>query len=138
MTASSVLQDLAALGVMARVEGGYLALVPASRVPPDLLEAVRANKVALLEMLAAPLPAPTSVATLEPLPLELRALVRAASSGTLPKGAVSLGTGLTLDLERYVLGFAAQYLTGDQAHAILELRDCSRAWRVMTRKAVSA
>ena len=91
MTASSVLQDLAALGVMARVEGGYLALMPASRVPPELLEAVRANKVALLEMLAAPLPAPTSVATLEPLPLELRALVRAASSGTLPKGAVSLG-----------------------------------------------
>ena len=80
----------------------------------------------------------TGAATLEPLPLELRAIVRAAGAGTLPKGEVNLETGFTVDLERYVLGFAAQYLTGDQTHAILELRACSRAWQTMTRKAVSA
>lgn len=107
---------------------------------PELLEAIRANKAALLEMLSKPRPAqtPTSAPPLEPLPLELRALVRAAGSGTLPKGAVTLETGITYDLERYVLGFTAQYLTGDQSHAILELRACSRAWQGMTRRAVSA
>ena len=140
MTASSVLQDLSALGVVARVEGGHLALMPASRVPPELLEAIRANKAALLELLTTPRPAqtPTSAAMLEPLPLELRALLRAASSGVLPKGAVSLRTGLTLDLERYVLGFAAQYLTGDQLHALRELHECQAAWQVLTRKVVNA
>ncbi len=84
------------------------------------------------------LAAPTNAAPLEPLPHELRALVRAAGAGTLPKGAVNLETGFTVDLERYVLGFAAQYLTGDQSHAILELRACLRAWRILTRKAISA
>ena len=83
-------------------------------------------------------PTAASVATLQPLPLELCALVRAAGAGTLPKGAVSLETGFTVDLERYVLGFAAQYLIGDQAHEILELRACLRAWQVLTRKVISA
>ena len=107
---------------------------------PELLEAIRANKAALLELLTTPRPAqtPTSAAMLEPLPLELRALLRAASSGVLPKGAVSLRTGLTLDLERYVLGFAAQYLTGDQLHALRELHECQAAWQVLTRKVVNA
>ncbi len=64
--------------------------------------------------------------------------MRAAGAGTLPKGAVSLEGGITYDLERYVLAFAAQYLTGDQTHALLELRNCLRAWQVITRKAISA
>ena len=85
-----------------------------------------------------PTQTPISASSLEPLPLELLAIVRAASSGVLPKGAVNLETGITLDLERYVLGFAAQYVTGDQSHAILELRACLRAWQTMTRKAISA
>ena len=85
-----------------------------------------------------PAQTPTGAATLEPLPLELRAIVRAAGAGTLPKGAVSLETGFTVDLERYVLGFAAQYLTGDQTHALLELHACSRAWQVLTRRTVNA
>ena len=125
---------------------------------PELLEAIKANKAALLEMLPPQNPSRTTIATkdkqsqpatilgnpkvqvaaLEPLPLELRALVLSASSGVLPKGAVSLGTGLTLDLERYVLGFAAQYLTGDQAHALRELHECQTVWQVLTRKAVNA
>ena len=107
---------------------------------PELLEAIRANKAALLELLTPPRPVqtPTSAAMPEPLPLELRALLRAASSGVLPKGAVSLRTGLTLDLERYVLGFAAQYLTGDQLHALRELHECQAAWQVLTRKVVNA
>jgi hypothetical protein len=71
------------------------------------------------------------------LPLELHALVRAASAGTLPKGPVNLETGLTHDLERFVLGFAAQYLTGDQAHAQRELHAALLAWQAH-RKAVRA
>ncbi len=84
-----------------------------------------------------PAQTPTNTAALEPLPLELRALVRGSSSGVLPKGAVSLGTGFTPDLERYVLGFAAQYLTGDQTHALENLREACHAWQARG-KAVSA
>jgi hypothetical protein len=76
-------------------------------------------------------------AQLESLPLELQALIRAAGAGTLPKGAVTLEGGITYDLERYVLGFAAQYLTGDQVHALRNLRAALLAWQAQ-RGTVSA
>ncbi len=116
----------------AKPDGGIRVKSP-TPLEPELLEQVRLNKTQILELLSQPVrPAPplplANITPLEPLPLDLHALVRAASSGVLPKGAVNLGTGFTVDLERYVLGFAAQYLTGDQSHALENLRAALGAW----------
>jgi hypothetical protein len=70
-----------------------------------------------------------STKTLEALPQDLHALVRAASSGVLPKGTAKLETGLVTDLERYVMAYACQILTGDRQHALENLYAARRFWQ---------
>ncbi len=57
MHASSILERLSTLGVKVQVAGDRLRLEPASRVPPDVLDAVREHKGELLAFLS---PRPTA------------------------------------------------------------------------------
>jgi hypothetical protein len=65
----------------------------------------------------------------KPLPDDLHALVRAASSGVLPKGTANLETGITPDFERFVMAYACQILTGDRQHALENLYMALRFWK---------
>jgi hypothetical protein len=60
----------------------------------------------------------------------LEALVRAASSDTLPPGAVKLEAGIAPDFKLYVLAWAAAYLCGDTEHALERLHVAHRAWLI--------
>jgi hypothetical protein len=95
---------------------------------PDVLETLKANREMLMGFLEAQNTS-QAVQTLELLPQDLHALVRAASSGVLPHGTAKLETGITPDFERFVLGYAAQILTGDRQHALENLYVALRFWQ---------
>jgi hypothetical protein len=48
MEAGAILDRLSQLGVKTTVQGGRLRLEPASKIPPDLVEAIRTHKQALM------------------------------------------------------------------------------------------
>ena len=52
MDANAVLGKLSELGVTAHAEGGNILIQPASKVPPELKDALRENKSELLTILA--------------------------------------------------------------------------------------
>ena len=54
MDANAVLNRLSELGVTARAEGGMVLIQPASKVPPELKDAVRENKAEILALLDGP------------------------------------------------------------------------------------
>ncbi len=54
MTATAILEKLNQLGVTTTVKGGRLSLAPASRIPPELVEAIVAHKQALILTLTPP------------------------------------------------------------------------------------
>lgn len=56
MPATDVLSQLRGLGVTVAVAGDKLSLEPASRIPPELLAAVRECKLELLRLLRPPTP----------------------------------------------------------------------------------
>lgn len=81
-------------------------------------------------------PEPRKVLIIEPsagtvprLPWQLERLVSAAHSDQLPKGTVTLPAGFIPDLNRYTLGWAAAYLTGDRTEALSRLWQARRAWQ---------
>ncbi len=55
--AAALQARLSTLGVVAKAVGAVLRLSPASKVPPDLLAEVRANKVAMMALLTVPVAA---------------------------------------------------------------------------------
>lgn len=54
MTATAILERLNELGVQTTIDGGRLRLTPASKIPPDLVEAIRTHKRALVLALRPP------------------------------------------------------------------------------------
>lgn len=89
----------------------------ADPVDAEILGFLREHKAELLRALTAP-------DTLPRLPWQLERLVSAAACNQLPQGTVELASGLVPDLNRYTLGCAAAYLTGDRTDAL------SRLWQV--------
>lgn len=57
LTPSALLASLRARGVAVQADGGRLRVAPASRVPAEMLEAIRARKAELLAILTARRPA---------------------------------------------------------------------------------
>jgi hypothetical protein len=95
---------------------------------PELLEQLRQQKERLIGYLEAHTPdTPARVPTASAVLLER--VIGAASNGSLPSGAVQLEHGLVPDLERYVLGWAAAYLTGATSEAAKRLWDVWRTWQ---------
>jgi hypothetical protein len=72
---------------------------------------------------------PVIPGSLERLPSELEALIRAASSDTLPAGSITLESGLCADLNRHVLAWGCAYLL-HSPDALPRLWTAHRAWRV--------
>lgn len=127
MTAREVISFVDRSGGEVWLEGNKLKYqLPEDR--PDLLEILKANRDVLVGFLEAQNTS-TSGKTLEPLPQDLHALVRAASSGVLPQGSAKLETGVAPDFERFVLAYAAQILTGDRQHALENLYIGLRFWQ---------
>ena len=138
MNAAELIQVVTQLGGRVTLEAGKLkARVPADR--PDLLETLRVHKPAVLEYLASmgterPEPRDTGTTSrnlpgsLERLPFELEALIRAATNENLPK-SVTLETGIIPDLNRYVLtwGCVAHWNARD---ALPRLWAVQRVWVV--------
>ena len=123
MSAAELIQVVTRLGGRVTLEAGKLkAQVPDDR--PDLLEQLRENRDAVLEHLTT-----ANTGTLERLPSELEALIRAASSDALPTSA-KLEAGIVPDLNRYVLAWGCAYLTGDHEDALGRLWAVWRVWRV--------
>jgi hypothetical protein len=132
MTAREVISFIDRSGGKVWLEGSKLKYqLPQDR--PELLETLKANRDVLMGFLEGQITL-RSNQTLEPLPQDLHALVRAASSGVLPKDSMKLETGLTTDFERFVLGYAAQILTGDRQHALGSLYVALRAYDNHIRK----
>ena len=63
------------------------------------------------------------------LPWQLERLIRAACSDQLPKGTMTLESGLVTDSNRYTLAWAASYLTGDRNEAVSKLWQMHRVWQ---------
>ena len=63
------------------------------------------------------------------LPWKLERLVSAAACNQLPQGTIKLPSGLVPDLNRYTLGWAAAYLTGDRQEALSRLWQVRRVWQ---------
>ena len=105
------LGELDRLGVVvSATDDGFLDLEPAEVLTDELLERVRELKPDILKHLAKPEPELLeSSKTLERLPFELEALVRAATADSLPKSA-TLETGIIPDLNRWVLAWGCAYL----------------------------
>jgi hypothetical protein len=115
-------------------EGGVRVKAP-SPLPDDLLEVIRVNKAALIEhMTERPEPRDTGTTSrnlpgsLERLPHELEALIRAATNNSLPAGTVTLESGLCADLSRYVLAWGCAYLL-HSPDALGRLWTAWKAWR---------
>jgi hypothetical protein len=126
-TAREILSFVDRSGGKVWLEGNKLKYkVPQDR--PELLETLKANLDMLMGFLEGQNTSKT-VQTLEALPQDLHALVRAASSGVLTKGTAKLETGLVTDLERYVMAYACQILTGDRQHALENLYAALRFWQ---------
>jgi hypothetical protein len=125
MSALEVLHQLARLGVMVRpTDDGYLDLEPEENVTPEVLETVKAHKSELLEHLTAK----SEPQTLERLPWQLETMIRTAANAALPAGTITLESGLTPDLNRYVLSWAVSYLLGAAPDAHERLWIARRAW----------
>ena len=60
---------------------------------------------------------------------ELERLISAASNGSLPTGMQRLENGIVADFERYVLSWAAAYLTGATNDATTRLWEAWRTWQ---------
>ncbi len=131
MSALALLDTLAGLGVHASVTpSGTLRVEPASRVPAELLEALKAHRDELLTELQRNRSIPLTASTgfnIPPLPEPLARLARAAAGGHLTHLA-SLPSGLVLNLGEYVLAWVAAYLTGDQHEARRRLEEARQAW----------
>ena len=65
---------------------------------------------------------------LERLPHHLEALGRAASSGSLPGGAITLETDIVTDLTAFVFAWGWAYLNGASQDAITRLEAAHAAW----------
>ncbi len=127
MTGQEVISFVDRSGGKVWLEGSKLKYqLPQDR--PELLETLKANRDVLMGFLEGQ-NTPRSNQTLEALPQDLHALVRAASSGVLPQGAAKLEIGISTDFERFVLGYAAQILTGDRQHALENLYVALRFWQ---------
>jgi len=122
MTAAELLRDLTAKGVRVTPNGDKLKLKAAAPLDAVTLELIRHHKPDLLRLL-------TGEQTIPRLPWQLESLLRAAASGLLPDGTVTLEAGQTHDLNRYVLAWAASYLIGDREHALKHLWAARRAWQ---------
>jgi hypothetical protein len=140
VSAAELIQTVTRLGGRVTLESGKLkARVPADR--PDLLETLKANRDAVLEHLANTgtehaqprdmgISSPVIPGSLERLPSELEALIRAATNNSLPAGMVTLESGLCADLNRFVLAWGCSYLTGGVEDALGQLWTAHKAWRV--------
>jgi hypothetical protein len=127
MTAQEVISFVDRSGGKVWLEGSKLKYqLPQDR--PELLETLKANRDMLMGFLEGQI-TPRSNQTLELLPQDLHALVRAASSGVLPQGSAKLETGISTDFERFVLGYTAQIVTGDRQHALENLYVALRYWK---------
>ena len=93
-----------------------------------LLEQLRTSKDRIIGYLEANT-ANTATRAVPRLPWELERVISAATNGSLPGGAVKLEQGLVPDLERYVLAWAAAYLTGATDDATVRLWDVWRTWQ---------
>ena len=67
--------------------------------------------------------------TLPRLPWQLERLISAACADVLPKGTVTLSSGLVTDLGRYVLVWGCSYIIGDRTEAARRLWEAYRAWQ---------
>ena len=137
MTAAELLNQLTRLGVVATATpDGFLDLEPAESLTPELLETIKAHKSAILEHLAtspkpfesSPRPNQDNRPPLPRLPHHLEALGRAASSGFLPGGAITLETGIVTDLTAFVFAWGWAYLTGAGEDAITRLEAAHAVW----------
>jgi hypothetical protein len=127
MTAREVISFVDRSGGKVWLEGSKLKY----QLPPersDVLETLKANRDMLMGFLEAQNTS-KSAQTLEALPQDLHALVRAASSGVLPHGTAKLETGITPDFERFVMAYTCQILTGDRQHALENLYVALRFWQ---------
>ena len=109
-------------GIELWVEGDRIRYRSPHHPSPELLELLRRKKSELVPLLGG--------RRIPPLPLELRPLVRAASSGLLARAAF-LPSGMVPDLGRYVCAWCAAYLVGDSSgasEAIARLLEARRAW----------
>ncbi|WP_420597023.1 hypothetical protein [Deinococcus sp.] len=131
MTARALLDTLSAAGVRVMVGAAGDTLELSGKLPPaHLLDEVRAAKSDLLAALKVAevvtgldnLSAPPSSSPPDPLPPHLAALMDAAHAGQLPRGAVSLASGLVTDLEGYVLAWADCW-PRDRVHVLRRLEE---------------
>ena len=71
---------------------------------------------------------PGSSSDRQSFPQRLHRLLRAASSGVLPSGSMSLSVGIVPDLGVFVLASSVMWLLGDVDHAIDRLEAANMAW----------
>jgi hypothetical protein len=121
VTALELIQELAVAGVKPHAtRDGTLELKPASRVPSVLVPALQSCKPELMAFLEGRM--------IQSLPRHLEPLVRAASTGVLPRGAMHLESGIAPDFQEHVTAWALAYLLGDRQHVLERLTQASRAW----------
>ena len=118
MTGLELFKELNAHGVSLTLEGERLKLRASAPLPAHLLEAAKAHKAELIALLSVPR-----------LPWQLERLVSAAASDLLPAGgAIWLRHGIVMDINRYVLGWAAAYLVSNQGESLERLWEVYHAW----------
>jgi hypothetical protein len=90
----------------------------------ETLELMRAHRDELLTHVV-------MMSSVPRLPWQLERLISAASNGSLPKReATELEPGqFVMDLNQYVLAWAAAYLTGDREEALAQMWKAHRAWQ---------
>jgi len=108
MVVAELISELQARGVTLTVKGGQLlTTAPRGAITPDLGEAIRTQKVALLLAVQGQ----ASEGGLAPLPEPLARLVSAAVGNHLNRPGF-LSSGIVMNLGEYVLAAAALYATG--------------------------
>lgn len=111
---ASLLSTLEAQGFNLSVEQGRLKIAPASKLTPELREALQTNRDDVIACLTVPR-----------LPWQLERLVNAAASDSL-KGVTLPGIH---DEVRYTLAWTTSYLVGDRDEALRRLWQVYRAWQ---------
>ncbi len=114
MNTHDLLQDLERKGVTLEAKLTFTSTAP---LDAGTLAALKAHKTALLKDLTAP-------DSLPRLPWQLERLVSAASSDNLEAAVPGVP-----DVNRYVMGWACSYLTGDREESLKRLWAVHRAWQ---------